>query len=344
MRLPKDVDEAVRILQRAFELGVNYLDTALIYGDSENVCARALKGRRERVYVSTKNPLNDNTIEGWWSRLNQSLERLEVDHIDFYQVVHALNLDVYESFLVKGGGMEAVRKARSQGLIKHVCFSSHDKPENMVKLIDTGEFEGMTVQYNLLDRSNEEVIAHAHEAGMGVITMGPVGGGRLMGHSAKLADAMRSDTASRAEIALRFVFANPNITCAISGMSDIAQVEENCAIASHVGELSAREMQATAEALDELKNLANLYCTGCNYCMPCPSGVNIPANFQFMNIHRVYGLTDQARSSYAGLSNPDNPDWGKKASECIECGQCEPKCPQNIEIMRQLKEVAEELG
>ncbi|MHB9035478.1 MAG: aldo/keto reductase [Armatimonadota bacterium] len=344
MRLPQDEDEAVHIIHRSLELGLNYLDTALIYGESERVCAKALKGWRDRVYVSTKNPLNDDTVEGWWQRLNQSLERLDIDCIDFYQVVHGLNWDAYNNFLMNGGGMEAVRKAQEQGLIKYTCFSCHDSPENMVKLIDTGEFAGMTLQYNLLDRANEDVISHAHQSGMGVIVMGPVAGGRLMGPSSYLRDAMPADNSTRAELALRFVLSNPGVTCAISGMSDMAQVEQNCAVAGRDDAMSDEERQSASDALRELKRLTDLYCTGCNYCMPCPSGVNIPANFHNMNVHRVFGLTEQAKAGYNSLSSTENPEWGKKASECIECGQCEPKCPQKIEIIRQLKEVVEALG
>ena len=341
MRLPEDEEAAVRVIQRSFDLGVNYLDTALAYGESERICGRALKGWRDRVYVSTKNPLRDDTVEGWWSRLNQSLQQLDIDRIDFYQVVHGLRHQQYEDFLRKGGGMEAVRKAQEQGMIDHVCFSCHDKPENMIKLIETGEFEGMTVQYNLLDRANELAIAHAHASGMGVIIMGPVGGGRLAAPSDQIRKMLRAPVASSAEVALRFVLANPNVTCAISGMSSIEMVEENAAVASREQALSLQEKKAIEEALIETKRLSDLYCTGCNYCMPCPNEVKIPENFRIMNLHRLYGITDHARSLYSKLSNPERPKRGKKAEDCTECGECEPKCPQKIPIIAQLKEVAE---
>lgn len=344
MRLPQDEDEAIRVIRRSFESGVNYLDTAVVYGESEKVCGKALKGWRDRIYVSTKNPLQDQTIEGWWSRLNQSMERLGTDCIDFYQVVHGLGWDAYNEFLIKGGGMDAVRKAREQGMIRYACFSCHDTPENMIKLIDTGEFDGMTVQYNLLDRSNEIAIAHAHASGMGVIAMGPVAGGRLAAPSEQIRKMIRTEVKSSAEVALRFVFANPNVTCAISGMNSIEMVDENAAIASREEPLSFEEKRAIEDALSEVSRLSELYCTGCNYCMPCPNEVNIPENFRLMNLHRLYGLTDHARAVYSRLSNPEKPKRGKKAEDCIECGECEPKCPQRIEIVKQLKEAAEALG
>lgn len=344
MRLPQDEETAIEVLHRAFELGVNYLDTAVVYGESERVCGRALKGWRDRIYLSTKNPLHDSTIEGWWSRLNQSLERLDTDYIDFYQVVHGLSWDSYERFLIEAGGMKAVRQAQDQGLIRHVCFSCHDRPENIVKLIDTGEFEGMTVQYNLLDRSNEQPIAHAASQGMAVIAMGPVGGGRLAAPSEQIRRMIPTEVRSSAEVALRFVLSNPNVTCAISGMNTIEMVEENVVTASRQEPLSSDEHDAINQSLEENRRLAELYCTGCNYCMPCPNEVNIPENFRLMNLHRLYGLTDHARFVYSRLSNPEKPKRGKKAADCIECGECEPKCPQNIPIIKQLKEVAEALG
>jgi predicted aldo/keto reductase-like oxidoreductase len=340
MRLPESDEDAIATIQRSFELGVNYLDTARIYPDSERKCGLALKGWRDKVYVSTKNNLEDTTAEGWWKRLNTSLELLDTDYIDFYQVIHDIKYPAYEEFK-KGGGMDAVRKAKDEGLIKHCCFSTHESVENNMKLIDSGEFEGLTIQYNLLDRANAEVIAHAHESGMGVIIMGPVGGGRLAAPSETIQKLIDGPVASSAEVALRFVLANPNVTCAISGMRSVGEVEENCATASRVDPLSDEEKVAIEMSMDENKRLADLYCTGCGYCMPCPHGVNIPVNFHIMNSHRIYGLLDYAQRRYNRLSKPAHPERGKQAAECVECGECEPKCPQKIKIIAQLKEVAE---
>lgn len=336
MRLPKYEDLAIRILRRAFELGVNYLDTALVYGDSELVCGSALKGWRDKVYISTKNPLTDHTTEGWWSRLNQSLERMSVDYIDFYQVVHGLTWGAYTEFLRDGGGMKAVRRAQDEGLIKHVCFSSHDSPGGIVKLIDTGEFEGITVQYNLIDKSYEHVIAHAHSNGLGVVIMGPVGGGRLAEPSEKYRNLIPEGSKSSSEAALRFVLSNPNVTCAISGMSTMEQVEENAEVASREAGLNAREKAAIAAAEEEAKKLGELPCTGCGYCMPCPNGVDIPENMHLYHIQRAFGVSDEMKKAYHDLD--------RAAEACIECGECEPKCPQRIPIIERLEETGEKLG
>jgi predicted aldo/keto reductase-like oxidoreductase len=149
-----------------------------------------------------------------------------------------------------------------------------------------------------------------------------------------------SKAKSSAEVALRFVLSNPGVSTAISGMNTIAMVEENVATASRGESLFAEEKQAIEASLVENKRLMELYCTGCKYCMPCPNDVNIAENFRLMNLHKVYGLTDHARNLYNRLSNAEKPERGKKAEDCIECGECEPKCPQKIKIMEQLREVA----
>jgi predicted aldo/keto reductase-like oxidoreductase len=227
-----------------------------------------------------------------------------------------------------------------------MCFSSHDSPENIVRLIDTGEFEGILVQYNLVDRSNEEVIAYAHEKGLGVSIMGPVGGGLLAAPLDQIRRAV-DGAATTPEIALRFVLTNPHVTLALSGMNTVEMIDENVATASCLQALSESEMQGLAGALQEIQNLADLYCTGCGYCMPCPNGVDIPANFRAMNYHRIWGWEEQARDLYRRLGFWRR--WrGKRvqrwAEAYVECGECEPKCPQDIAIRKQLKETARALG
>jgi len=232
--------------------------------------------------------------------------------------------ETYETKIdVKGGPLEAARKAKEEGLIRHISFSFHDKPENLIKLIDTGNFETVLCQYNLLDRSNEKAIAHAKRKGLGVIIMGPVGGGKLGEPSETIKKLLC------AEIALRFVLANPNVDCALSGMSTIEMVEENVRVASNDTPLTKEELEMIRASMEENKRMEDLYCTGCNYCMPCPVGVNIPLNFQLMNYHRVYKITDYARGQYSQIGKVE---WykGKPAHECIECGVCETKCPQKL--------------
>lgn len=340
-----DEDKAIPLIHRAFELGVNYIDTAPGYCNktSETAVGKALKGWRDKVYLSTKNPIEDASGDNWRRRLETSLKNLDVDYIDFYHM-WGINWQTYiESIDVPNGPMEAARKAKKEGLIKHISFSFHDVPENMIKIIDTGNFESVLCQYNLLDRANEEAMAYARSKGLGVVIMGPVGGGRLGEPSSQIQNLLPGKVKSTAEMALRFVMANPNVSCALSGMGSINMVEENVKVASLLGALNDEERQIIDQMLEENKRLADLYCTGCNYCMPCPTGVNIPLNFQIMNYHRVYGLTEYAKSQYARIGIDDNMSGGK-AEDCTECGTCVPLCPQNLDIIKQLRETAEVLG
>ena len=346
MRLPMkgehvDEDKAIETIHRAFELGVNYIDSAYFYNnhESEMVVGKALKGWRDKIIVSTKNPDGSVDAATWRKVLEEQLRKLDVDKIDVYHF-HGLNWSEFEDHITRpGGAMEAARKAQDEGLFTYLSFSFHDSPEALVKLVDTGEFTSVTCQYNLLDRANEPGIARAHEKGMGVVIMGPVGGGRLGAPSPEIQQLLPGGSKSTPEIALRFVLSNPNVSCAISGMSEVKMVEENCATASREEPLSQEERAAVLAQLEEKRKLAELYCTGCEYCLPCPHGVDIPKNFSAMNAYRVYGLKDHAARRYRELAEKN-----ASAAFCEECGQCEPKCPQKIPIIDQLKETEKTLG
>ena len=231
-----------------------------------------------------------------------------------------------------------------------MCFSSHDTTENVIRLIDTGEFAGMLVQYNFLDRHNEPAIAHAAEKGLGVAIMGPVAGGRLATPQGIVIDEEGVLEVKTPELALRFVWNDPHVSVALSGMNEMSQIEENVAAANRLEEMSAAEKAEVNRLIEKNENLADLYCTGCGYCMPCPNGVNIPENFRYMNWYRVWGLEKEAKQAYAKLSEEGTwTPWagkieGLRAEECVQCGECEPKCPQNIPIIEQLQEVADTLA
>ncbi|MCL2058492.1 MAG: aldo/keto reductase [Oscillospiraceae bacterium] len=346
-----DYDVAVPTILRAFELGVNYIDTAPFYcdSDSETAVGMALKSWADsgggQVYLSTKNPSAEGDANKWRSLLEGSLKKLGRSHIDFYHM-WGISLERFKKYIdVKGGHIESAMKAKEEGLIKHISFSYHDSADNMAPIVDSGYFESVLCQYNLLDRSNEKAIAYARGKGLGVVVMGPVGGGRLGAPSEVIRGMLKKDIRSTAEMALRFVLANSNVDIALSGMRSIENVEENAKVAAIEGTLTDSEMEQIDRMLEENKRLAELYCTGCKYCMPCPQNVNIPHVFSLMNYHKVYGLTDHAKSEYAQLAVPleerENNwarDRGYGAAACVECGECEGKCPQHIKIMQQLKD------
>jgi len=335
-------DDTVAAIHRAFDLGVNFIDTAVGYcaRESEVVVGRALKGRRDQITLSTKNNYHGNDPNEWRSVLEQSMHKLDVEVIDVYNY-HSIGLKTFREWeSLDHSPIDEMFRAKDEGLIAHIGFSSHDTPENMIELLDTDMFETMILQYNLLNTANEKVIAHAHGKGIGIIVMGPVGGGRLAAPSQALMKIIERPVASTAELALRFVISNPGVSTALSGMSSVEMVEENVITASDDRPLSPEEKRQIVDALEEKKRLCDLYCTGCGYCMPCTNGVDIPRNFELVNYFRLYGLEDYARERYGELGKKKVggeivPAW---ADACIECGECEEKCPQKIEIRRQLNE------
>ena len=358
MRLPEEEikgkhqvkeKESIDIIQRAFELGVNYVDTAYVYnaGESELTVGKALKGWRDKVYLSTKMPTWEVKKTGDYRRfLEEQLKKLDVEYIDFYHF-HDLNEDRFKNIVLKHNLLKEARKAKDEGLTKHISFSFHDKPEVMKRIIDVGIFESVLCQYNLLDRSNEGAMAYAKRKGLGVAVMGPVGGGRLV-VSDILKEAIGPDVKSTPALALRFVFANKNVSVALSGMENIKMVEENTRVASLSEPLSSKQLQIMENFIEKRKRKQEIPCTNCGYCQPCPNNVAIPEIFELMNYYTIYGLKEYACKEYqnigVGTLWSGEKDERKQADACVECGECEEKCPQKIKIMEKLKEIHEILG
>ena len=328
---------AVPMIHRAFEAGVNYIDTAVGYcnRDSQRAVGVALKGWRDKVVVSTKNHEYGEDESAWRKNLEDSLRLLDIDSIDIYNH-HGLNWGRYKD-AVEPRVSQWMRKAKEEGVIKHICFSMHDSNEGMIKLVDAGYADVITLQYNMLDRQLEEGIAHAAKNGVGVVAMGPVGGGRLGVPSDVLAGAIPG-VERVPELALRFVLSNPNVSVALSGMSTMQHVEENVKVASDSVALTDADLEAIQTHLERIEGMRDLYCTGCRYCLPCPADVDIPGTFAHYNLGRLYGLWEAAKQRYAGILRKKHG-----ADQCTECGQCEEKCPQNLAIREDLKKAHEAL-
>ncbi|MDR2100994.1 MAG: aldo/keto reductase [Treponema sp.] len=356
MRLPSyekdgktvfDEEKGIALIRKAYELGINYFDTAPGYCDtvSEIIVGKALKGFREKVYLSTKNPIENASGDDYDKRLEMSLKKTDAGYIDFYHF-WGISLDTFiNKICVPDGPLDRVKKWKAQGVVRHISFSFHDKPENLAEIIRRGDgvFESLLCQYNLLDRSNEEGMAFAHKEGLGVVVMGPVGGGRLGTPSQVIQNLLPGKVQSSAEVALRFVFTNPNIHIALSGMGSVAMLEENAALADNTSPLNQEEKSRLEATMKENERLAGLYCTGCKYCMPCPQGINIPEVFTLMNYHRVYKITEYAKQNYAQIGKVPWRQY-KNAAACVECGICEDKCPQKLPIRAQLKETHKTLA
>jgi uncharacterized protein len=324
---------ATPMIHRAIELGVTYFDTAIGYcnSDSQRALGEALQGGlREKIVLSTKNHYYGESETEWWTNLENSLERLRTSQIDIYNH-HGMGLSAYND-CVAPRLSKWMQKAKDQKLIRHICNSFHDNNQALIKIVDSGYTDVITLQYNMLDRQLEEGIAYAHSKGVGIVVMGPVGGGRL-GASSEVFASLIPNIQRVPEMALRFVLANPNVSVALSGMSEMKHIEENTVVASDPVALTDEYRGLITEHLDRLQKMAGLYCTGCNYCKPCPNKVDIPGVFQRYNMARVYGFWENARNSYNWL-------MGRKESAdfCLQCGECEGKCPQHLEIRKQLEE------
>ncbi len=341
MRLPEDNPElAAQVVDACIAAGVNYFETARVYinGKCQNLTGLGLKGRSRGLIVSGKAGVGpETTADGYRKEIDLQMEILGVDYLEFFQVGW-LSLEKLEHVTRKDGAMEALDKARSEGLIGHVGFTGHDAPENFIKIIETGLFDSLTIPYNMINRSYAPTIKRAGELGVGVVAMCPVAGGMLSSPSPQLQELIPGGATTTAAAALQFVLANPDVSCACSGMNTLEMVRENVATAEAFKGMTDEDHARVNRILDEFAALGKEFCTSCGYCMDCPEGVDIPRNFRIYNLGRVYGMMDWARSRYAKM------DPAKRADACIRCGTCEPKCPNNLPIMDQLEQVHAALG
>jgi predicted aldo/keto reductase-like oxidoreductase len=334
-RLPEDDDASTALIQAAVAAGCNYFETASFYcnGQCQQKTGLGLRGLTDRAMVSAKIGVEPaTTAESYRKELDRQLSVLGVDRVPWL-MVGWLSLENLPHLTKKGGALEAIEQARSEGLIDHLGFTGHDTPDNFIEILKTGLFESMTVSYHILNRTYEPAIAVARALGVGVVAMNPVGGGVLSAPAPELQRLLPRTSATTAALALRFVLANPGVSTACSGMATLAQVQENAATVDDAPDAGDADYVAMTAVLDQFKALGDRFCTGCRYCMDCPHGVDIPGNFHLYNLATVYGLRDHARASY-GHTEP-----GKRASACTRCGDCEAKCPNQLPIIAQLDTV-----
>ncbi len=351
MRLHGDDPEPWSALVRqAAEAGFNYFECSNSYcsGTCETKVGMGLKGfPRDQVYISTKaGAARFPTAGAIRQVLEESLRKLQTDYVDFYQF-WGLDWQSYNEVAAKPGGtLEGLRQAMSEGLIRHLGFTTHDTPEGIINLLRTGEFESVTLPYNLMERANDPAIAEAGRLGIGVIVMSPLHGG-LLGYDSPMLRGLLGRSSdgsamrSTAEAAFRFVLSNPHVTSAISGMTAAGEIAENVRTATEFAPLSTAERSAVEAGLRNLKTQSDRLCTGCRYCMPCPQGVGIAEILRLANAGRVYGLVGGSRRDYA-LFNKEWPfgQW-KDAAACTQCGACREKCPQKLDIPAELAKAHE---
>jgi predicted aldo/keto reductase-like oxidoreductase len=356
MRLPEkggkiDEERATRQLRDAIDRGLNYVDTAAPYhmGTSEPFVGRALgDGYRERVFLATKlPPWKTNAPDDMERILGEQLEKLRTDHVDYY-LVHALNGDSWKK-MRDFGVREFLDKAKSDGRIAHAGFSFHGVLPDFKQIVDAYDWEFCQLQYNYLDEKRQagtEGLEYAAGKGLGVIAMEGLRGGNLGKSVPPEVQAVWDEAhteRSAAEWALRWIWNRPEIQVNLSGMNDEKHIEENLRIAGEAfpNSLGSEELELVRRAADAYRSIMKADCTGCQYCLPCPSGVNIPGCFGSYNSKYIF-RDRKARFLYLFWCGGLMGGPPALASQCTDCGQCVPKCPQELAIPELLKDVAGE--
>ena len=352
MRLPSSVDEkgnktihreeAIKMIRYAADHGVNYFDSALMYfdGDCDKLLGEALAGGyREKVKVVSKIPPGKvNSEEEFFRILDGMLEKLQTDHLD---VLLAHNLGK-ESFaqLKKINMVSMMEKAKAQGKIKAIACSFHDDFETYKEVIDYYPWDMSQIQMNILDVENQATIEgmkYAASKGMAIVIMEPLRGGGLANPPEPIQEIYRSypDKRSPVEWALRFMYNFPEVSCILSGVSTMEQLQDNIRIFENAqpNSMSEDELKMIDTVRETYKKLIKVPCTGCSYCVPCPKGVNIPSVFELYNDGAMYGGYETVKERYQRRI-----DSGNSADHCVQCGACEKKCPQHIPIIQRLKE------
>lgn len=360
MRLPMkdrkiDEERAIRQIRQAIDNGVNYLDTAWPYhgGESETLLGKALQdGYRSRVKIASKLPSWMIACREDMDRfLAVQLQKLDTDHIDYY-LLHALNGAVWDTLDRLGVG-DFLDQAKADGRIVNAGFSFHGLAEDFKRIVDAYPWDFCQIQYNFLDQENQagtEGLKYAAAKNLGLIIMEPLRGGNLGLAVAPPAIAEMWNVAAvrrtPAEWALRWVWNHPEVIVVLSGMNEEAHIEENLRIAEngHALSLTWEELALVEKVSLSYRELMKVPCTGCGYCMPCPAGVLIPGCFEAFNKMHMFGEVEGVKFSYAlRMSGMLADGETRYASQCIECGECLEKCPQQIPIPEFLAQVAAEM-
>ncbi len=341
------VDEAqsIKNLRYAIDHGVNYVDTAYNYlnGNSEIITGKALQdGYREKVYLATKLPIWLVEKEEDFDRLlNEQLEKLQTDHIDFY-LLHAMKTAVYESKLLKFNLVEKLKKAKQDGRIRYMGFSFHDNLDLFKTIVDLTDWDFCQIQLNYLDtefQAGVEGLRYAAQKGLAVTIMEPLRGGYLANVPQAVRDICSKTGKSHIELAFDFLWDMPEVSVLLSGMGSMDQVVENIGYAERagVGMMSHQDRQAVEQMKAAINAISTVACTGCNYCSICSKNLAIPHIFKAYNLYQA-GDQAAAKAYYTNQV----PKHGAAADACIVCHRCERLCPQQIKISGWMGKIAKE--
>ena len=340
-----DRKEAEKMLDYAITHGINYIDTAFPYHnqESEPFVGKVLKKyNRDSFYLTTKMPLwFVNSIEEVEAMFENQLQRLDGDYVDFY-LLHALDKEKWEK-TKRLGILEYLDKMKMDGRLRNLGFSFHDDYEVFEEIIQAYPWDFCQIQYNYVDReeqAGDKGYALAEKLGIPLIIMEPIKGGSLAVLPNDLADKLKQHAPNQSisSWALRWVASHSNVKVILSGMSTFDQVVDNVKTFANFKCLTIEEEALIEEIAHEIKARTMNGCTGCEYCMPCPFGVNIPKNFRIWNDFSKYGNYAVTRKAYY-----EDLKCEEQSSMCKQCGKCEALCPQHIAIRDDLKRVAQDM-
>jgi predicted aldo/keto reductase-like oxidoreductase len=328
------MDEAVKVVRRAFELGINYFDTAKLDGDSEQKIGAALKDVRDECVLATKTA--SRTKRESLADFKTSLHRLKTDRLDLIQLHGIDDEKTLSKAMGSDGSLEMCKKARSEGLVDYIGITSH-KPHVLIKATETNEFDTILVPLNVVTRQAlEELIPLAKELDIGVAIMKPLSAKTsklvtclynpslsLLSDEPELKTLLGQNTASMVRNALNFVLSQ-DVSVVLTGFKSIEEVETAAQVGNEYRELTEAEKSHFSIQFD------GKHCRDCGLCLPCPQNIDIAAILRFHTLSTTYGLKNWAKKLYNGLE--------VNATDCTECGECEPKCPYKLPIMSMLKD------
>jgi predicted aldo/keto reductase-like oxidoreductase len=353
MRFPRrvavtDRDRTEKLILSAVERGVNYFDTAYLYGDSEVVLGDILHKNdlRKDIFLATKLPYQQcKRYEDFDRLFTAQLGRLKTDHIDYY-LIHNISAATLWQNLCELGIEEWIAEKKASGQIRGIGFSFHGAQQEFLALLEAYDWDFCQIQYNYVDENYQAGrvgLEAACARGLPVIIMEPLLGGKLANGLPRAAQKCFEDAdagRTMASWALRWLWDQPGVTVVLSGMNSAEQLDDNIVTAeeAHPGMLSEEERAVFEPVTASFRASYKIPCTGCNYCMPCPNEVNIPGCFAAYNASYTVGFAT-AMTRYFTSTGLNHPEKNYSPERCVKCGLCEKKCPQHIEIIAGLAEV-----
>jgi predicted aldo/keto reductase-like oxidoreductase len=348
---PRDEERAIRTVHRAVERGINYFDTAPGYCEdkSETFIGKAIdllpEEKKQSIYVSTKSHyMSESTADDVRRRIDRQLKTLRLETIPFFNMWCIMDMKQFKTIMLPGGPYDGAVKAKEEGLIEHICGTAHASGEDIAEMVKAEVFEGLTLGYNIMNHTfRKKGLKAAAAAGLGVVTMNPLGGGMLTQDERMLSVLKENESDSFIAAALRFSLSHPEITIVLSGMKNETEVEANVKTAESVEEPDPAKIDLI---IQRFESLGESFCTTCGYCLEhCPEKIQISVYAPMWDKVRMK-QPEEVRRVYNKVYLKDDERWlkGKRASDCTQCGECEEHCTQKLPIREYMKNIAEFLG